>query len=292
MSTLLVGTAAGYGTYLVFTATAFGWRGLRPTPPPAHPRWRTALDDWAVQAGLGGVGPARLAAGLVAAAILGATAASILVGPGVVAAALGVATAGAALGALRAHHHRARTDALDAWPRLLEEVRVGVSASGRSIPHALFAAGARAPAPMRPAFDAAHRTWAISTDLDAAFGVLKAQLADPTADVVCETLLVAHLVGGSDVDARLAALAEDRRIDLQGRKDARARQAGARFARRFVLLVPAGMAVAGLGIGDGRAAYQQPAGQVLLAVGTALVAGCWAWAGRIMRLPEDERVLR
>src|SRR5206468_11126340 len=47
----------------------------------------------------------------------------------------------------------------------------------------------------------------------------------------------------------LAALAEDRTQDLQGRKDARAKQAGVRFARRFVLVVPLGMSLAGLSIG-------------------------------------------
>jgi hypothetical protein len=33
-----------------------------------------------------------------------------------------------------------------------------------------------------------------------------------------------------------------------------------RFARRFVLIVPVGMAVAGLSIGTGRTAYETPLG--------------------------------
>ena len=77
---------------------------------------------------------------------------------------------------------------------------------------------------------------------------------------------------------------------LQGRKDARSRQAGARFARRFVLLVPMGMALAGLGIGNGRAAYQTGAGQAAVVVALAMIGGCWWWAGRIMRLPDEERI--
>src|SRR5205085_2522237 len=79
--------------------------------------------------------------------------------------------------------------------------------------------------------------------------VLKSRLADPTADATCETLLVAHEIGGTDLDRRLASLVEDRIQDLHGRKDARAKQAGVRFARRFVLAVPVGMALAGLSIG-------------------------------------------
>ena len=105
-----------------------------------------------------------------------------------------------------------------------------------------------------------------------------------------ETLLIAHELGGTDLDRRLEALAEDRLQDVQGRKDARSRQAGARFARVFVLAVPAGMALAGMSIGNGRAAYQSATGQIVVVTAILLIVGCWAWAGRVMRLPESERV--
>ena len=58
----------------------------------------------------------------------------------------------------------------------------------------------------------------------------------------------------------------------------------------FVILVPAGMAVAGLNVGPGREAYQTPGGQIAVATGIAMVAACWWWAARLMRLPVDERV--
>lgn len=121
--------------------------------------------------------------------------------------------------------------------------------------------------------------------------MLKDALDDPTADAACETLLVAHEVGGSDVDRRLGALAEDRVADIQGRRDALAHQAGVRFARRFVAVVPLGMALAGLSIGTGRSAFEGPLGQAAVIVALAAMAGCWLWAGRLMRLPDTERVL-
>ncbi len=58
-----------------------------------------------------------------------------------------------------------------------------------------------------------------------------------------------------------------------------------------MLVVPAGMALAGLSIGTGRSAYQTPSGQLAVAVGLGIVAACWIWAGRLLRLPEEERVL-
>ena len=86
------------------------------------------------------------------------------------------------------------------------------------------------------------------------------------------------------------ALAEDRLQDNQGRKDAMAKQAGVRFARRFVLAVPIGMALAGMSVGEGRAAYGSSLGQSLVVAGIAMTAACWIWAGRIMRLPDEQRV--
>jgi tight adherence protein B len=57
-----------------------------------------------------------------------------------------------------------------------------------------------------------------------------------------------------------------------------------------VLLVPLGMALVGLSIGEGRAAYATANGQLLVLIGLALMALCWAWAGQIMRLPDEQRV--
>ncbi|WP_419839202.1 hypothetical protein [Candidatus Poriferisodalis sp.] len=177
-----------------------------------------------------------------------------------------------------------------AWPRLLAEIRVGVAHRGQSIPAALFAADAHAPPEMRLAFSEAARTWSLSTDFEASLRVLKTSLADPTADAVCETLLAAHQIGGVRVDIRLRALAEAAQAEAAARSDARAKQAGARFARSFVALVPAFMGVIGLSIGSGRQAYASPDGQLLVVLSVLAVAGCWLWAGRIMAVPLRKRV--
>ena len=147
--------------------------------------------------------------------------------------------------------------------------------------------------------------------------MLKARLADPTADAACETLLVAHEVGGSDLDRRLEALVDDRIQDIAG-PQGRPGQAGRRPLRPPLrALVPLGMALAGMSVGNGRAAYRTPAGQVasrsasawsslLLAVGRphhaparraagvrpmrprrcVVVRARWLWAGATLLLSE------
>ena len=173
-------------------------------------------------------------------AAAGALAAFAIFG-GAVPAAVAAAFSGAApVATYKARRDRRRADARDAWPRMIEEIRLQTGALGRSVPQALFEVGRRGPEELRGAFAVAEREWLLSTDFTRTVGVLKARLSDATADAALETLLVAHDIGGTDLDRRLAALVEDRIQDLRGRKDARAKQAGVRFARRFVLIVPVG----------------------------------------------------
>jgi tight adherence protein B len=185
-----------------------------------------------------------------------------------------------------------REAAAEAWPRILEEIRMRTGSLGRSVPQALFEAGRSAPAVWMPAFRAAEREWLLTTDLDRTFDLLCQRLDDPTADVVCELLLTAQEVGGTDLDARLAELIEDRVVEVEGRRDARSRMAGVRFARRFVLLVPAGMAMVGISVGTGRHAYSTPGGQIAVMAGIASVAACWWWSSRLMRVPTPARPFR
>jgi len=289
---LLLATCAGAGVFYLYTAVALGWQGLGPGPAAGRgvARRRRSVDDWLAQAGLGGVDVRQVAVVSGALVVVGGLVGLAVFGGAPAAVALGACLGSAPVAAARVRRTQRRSAAQESWPRIIEEVRILTTSLGRSVPQALFEAGAAAPASLRPAFEAARREWLLSTDFARTVAVLKARLADPTADAACETLLVAHEVGGTDLDRRLVALIEDRILDVQGRKDARSRQAGVRFARRFTLLVPFGMALVGMSIGDGRAAYATPMGQVLVVVGIAAVVLCWLWAGRLLALPAEERV--
>ena len=292
MTGLVLAAMAAAGVFYLYTAVVLGWRGLGPGPAARGPavRRRRRAADWLVQAGLAGVDVRQFLAVTVALAAAGAVAGLALFGGPLPALVLGGCLAAAPAASYRVRRVQRRATAQESWPRIIEEIRILTSSLGRSVPQALFEAGRGAPESLRPAFEAARREWLLSTDFARTVSVLKARLADTTADAACETLLVAHEVGGTDLDRRLEALIEDRVLDVQGRKDARSRQAGVRFARRFTLLVPLGMALVGMSIGNGRAAYATPFGQVMVVVGIGAVVGCWLWAGRLLALPAEERV--
>ena len=292
MIALVLAATAVVATFLLYTALAYGHQGFGRTSPAGGPRRgiSAALDDWMAQAGLEEVDRREFVAVLLALAALGAVIGWMLFAGPLPAIASACFGASFPVAGYRMRRAKRKAAALDAWPRLIEEIRVLTGSLGSSIPQALFEVGLRGPDELRPAFAAAHREWMISTDFVRTIAVLKQCLSDATADMVCETLLVAHDVGGAEIDRRLEALAVNRTQDCQGRKDAESRQAGARFARRFVLLVPLGMALAGMSVGNGRAAYRTFTGQLCVLIGIGIIAICWIWAGRVMRLPDEERV--
>lgn len=288
MIPLVLATTASAGAFLVVSAWLGG--GVRHPAPSTAAGRITAIHTWLRQAGLERIDLREFSAAVVALFAMGGLVGHFFFGTVVPTIAMGLAGATVPIAAQRARRRTRRQRALEAWPRMIEEIRVHAVSLGRSIPQAVFDVGRRGPEELQPAFVAAHREWMLTTDLARTFAVLKDDVADATADVTCETLLIAHELGGTDLDRRLTALADDRLQDVQGRKDARSRQAGARFARFFVLLVPAGMALAGTSIGTGRSAYRSASGQIVVVIALVVVFGCWWWAGRLMRLPETERV--
>lgn len=286
---VLAALAAAVGVHLLYTSVTFGQRRLWSRTAPGDPR-RPSVRQRLDRAGLAGVAPSQLLVASLLLFVVGTTLAYGLFGGPLPALVAGVFASTFPAAGYRSRRARRLASARESWPWLLDELRLLTGSLGRSIPQALFEVGRRAPKELQPAFAAAEREWLLTTHFARTLDVLRAQLADPTADVVCETLAVAHEVGGADLDRRLAELVEDRVLDLQGRKDAEARQSGVRFARRFVLLVPLGMTLAGLSIGTGRSAYETPAGQAGVVVGLLVVVACWIWSGRIMRIPDEPRV--
>ncbi len=179
-------------------------------------------------------------------------------------------------------------NAIAAWPLVLEETRVRVSGSGQSLPAALFESGHTTA--LGPHLAAAGTTWGISTNFEKALKTLRSRVADPVTDSVVETLLAVYLAGAVNCDQRLSALIADRRDDLDARREAEARRSGVEFSRRFVLAVPAAMALVASLFGSGRQAFTTSTGQQLTVVAIATTAACWLWSGRLSRIPDRPRV--
>jgi len=104
MTGVLAAALAAYGTFLLFTSLALGWRGLGPGPradAPRRPRLLHRTREWMTQAGLGRVALGEFVVVLAVVFVLGAAIALVLFGGPVPALVTGIFAASFPLAAYR-----------------------------------------------------------------------------------------------------------------------------------------------------------------------------------------------
>lgn len=192
---------------------------------------------------------------------------------------------------VRGRARRRRERLRDLWPDVVDNLASGVRA-GLSLPEALAQVAERGPDPLRPAFAAFARDYRTTGRFGESLDGLKARLADPVADRICEALRITREVGGSDLGRLLRSLSAFLREDARTRSELEARQSWTVYAARLAVAAP--WLVLGLLATrpESVVAYHRPAGAVVLAVGAGASLIAYRAMVRIARLPEEARVLR
>ena len=175
---------------------------------------------------------------------------------------------------------------LEGWPNVIDEVRIRVCTLGEAIPHALFSAAQSFGEKASSVFERSRIAWNLTGDFYLVCKQIADELADQRSTAVLQTMVLLHELASTSTESRLKRLREDRSWDLAAAKEANASMAGAIFARRFVLVVPIGMALAGAAIGGGRQSFQTPVGITLSAVALGLLLLCWIWSTHLIGLPK------
>ena len=174
---------------------------------------------------------------------------------------------------------------------MLEQLRIETGSIGRSIPRPSSRSARGARPSCDPRSKAAEREWRRSAGPARMIDTLATELADPTADVVCETLLVAAEVGGSGSrrTARRTHRGPGRRPSPP---EGRPRPAGRRSVRRAASSSPCPRAWRSRACPSApvaRRTRRRRASSSSRSVWSA-IAGCWIWAGRYLRLPDERRL--
>lgn len=284
MTGVLVGLAVGLGLLLISRAGT-------PRRPRRAPSRRQRTAELLAQAGYPAVSPRQLvslSAGCALVAFVLAAGASRSAPIGAAFAAF----AGYGPWALvRMRQRRRAVELRELWPDVVDHLSSAVRA-GLSLPEALAALGQRGPTPLRPAFvefgDDYRATGRFAECLDR----LKARLADPIADRILEALRLAREVGGSDLGRVLRALSQFLREDARTRAELATRAGWTVNAARVALAAPwvvlALMSLRPAAV----AAYNTPAGVLVLLAGGGVSLGAYRLMLRLGRLPAEQRVLR
>lgn len=284
----LLGLLLGVGLLLVWRS---GPRAPHRTGLARPASWLAARRDLLRQAGVRSLGPGQL----LAVQLLGAATAFVAVVA--VTSSLAVAACFGAFGAIlpvlvvRRLRRRRLVALREVWPEAIDNLASAVRA-GMSLPEGLGALAVRGPVELRAAFGRFAASYRTSGRFDAGVDGLKAELADPVGDQVCETIRVAREVGGSDLGVVLRTLSELLRIDARTRAELETRQGWVVNSARLAVAAP-WLVLLLLGTRSGTLrAYDSPGGALLLGIGAAVCLVAYRLMLRIGRLPEERRVLR
>jgi tight adherence protein B len=243
------------------------------------------------QAGIDGVGSAQLLGAQVLCALVALVAVVLITSTITVAICFAVFGFCAPTLVLRRMRRRRRVALRELWPEAVDNLASAVRA-GMSLPEGLGALADRGPAELRPAFARFGSAYRASGRFGECLDALRADLADPRGDRVCETMRVAREVGGSDLGSVLRTLSELLRSDARTRAELETRQGWVINAARLAVAAP-WLVLLLLGTQHATLqAYDSADGTLLLAIGALVCFVAYRIMMRIGRLPEDPRVLQ
>lgn len=280
-----VGLVGGLGLLLI-------WRsGPRaPHKPVLAGRWRTGRAEMLRMAGLYGMTSAQLTAAQGIAGALVFVVVQLVTGTVAVAVCFALFACAAPVALVGRLRQRRQHTLRELWPEAIDNLASAVRA-GMSLPDGLAALAVRGPEPLRAPFDRFAAAYRSTGRFAACLDTLKADLADPIGDRVCETLRVAREVGGSDLGTVLRALSELLRADARTRAELETRQGWTVNAARLAVAAP-WLVLLMLGTQSTTLqAFDSSGGVVLLAVGAAVCVVAYRIMLRIGRLPAEPRVL-
>ncbi len=284
----VIGLMFGAGWLLI-------WRS-RMAPGPGRPAaaatgWLARRQDVLRQAGIEGVGPVQLVAAQLIAAVIATLLVLAITGAGTVALCFGAFAFFVPVAIVSRMRLRRQSALRELWPEAVDNLGSAVRA-GMSLPEAVSALSTRGPEPLRPAFARFGHAYRANGRFAACLDLLKADLADPVGDRVCETLRVAREVGGSDLGSVLRALSELLRADARTRAELETRQGWVVNAARLAVAAPWIVLLLLGSQTDTLRAYNSAGGTLLLVAGAAVCLAAYRIMLRIGRLPEEQRVLR
>ena len=186
---------------------------------------------------------------------------------------------------------QARTALREVWPDVVDNLASSVRA-GLALPQALAQLADQGPAQLRPQFEVFARDYEATGRFGQCLDQLKDALADPVGDRIIEALRVARDVGGTDLGRLLRTLSVFLREDARIRGELQARQSwtvnGARLAVSSPWLLLLFLSLRPQAV----AAYDTPAGLLILSIGAGLCVVAYQIMLRIAVLPSEPRVLQ
>lgn len=253
-------------------------------------KWMRRRTERLSQAGVAGVTGWQLLVLQVSAALLAALIVLVISSSVSVAACFGAFAFFAPVAVVTRLRNRRRLELRELWPEVVDNLASAVRA-GMALPEAVSALAIRGPEPLRPAFGRFAADYRSTGRFSDCLDRLKADLADPVGDRVCEALRLARDVGGTDLGRLLRTLSTFLREDARTRAELETRQGWTVNAARLAVAAPWVVLLLLATQSTTLEAFDQTAGRALLLLGAVVSVLAYRLMIRIGRLPEEKRVM-
>ncbi|MEN9740342.1 MAG: hypothetical protein RLZ72_608 [Actinomycetota bacterium] len=249
------------------------------------------LRRWLDECGLHRISVGTIAVALAVLAVTVAAIVSVLVPIPVLAPLAGVAGLAIPIATLDAARTRRRVLAESRWPDVIDAIRMAIR-SGVPLHEALESVVAQVPTDWRVAWNDATSSLARGASVANALMRLRATLAEPIADRVCESIIIATEMGGTELPRVLEELARSTREEIRIRREATSRQSWVRHAARLGAAAPWLVVVLLGSRPENRTAFTSAAGVSLLVACAGATVVAYIVMTAMGRLPEARRWVR
>lgn len=171
------------------------------------------------------------------------------------------------------------------WPGYLDQVRAKMLTSSRALSYVFYDESFAGSAFLRELLDQGKREFENSGDLEKSFLTIWRFANNETTNYVCSSLW--EVLGGtsSQIEQQLMLISSVLRSRNALEHEANSRLAGVRTARAFIVIIPVGMALAGISFAGATAPFLTKPAILQILIALAILAMCWYWSSRLMSFP-------
>ena len=179
-----------------------------------------------------------------------------------------------------------RLELASSWASYLDQTRAKMLTTSRSLSYVLFEQGSAGSPFLAELMQQGRREFDNSGDLEKALqAVWSAGENEEVTNYVCSALCDSLGSTSSQIENQLSLISSIVRSRNELKQETMSRLAGVRTARAFIVIIPIGLAMAGISFAGSISPFLTPVSVVQMLTAMAILTLCWFWSNRLMTFP-------
>lgn len=171
------------------------------------------------------------------------------------------------------------------WPTFLEQLRSSMLSSQRALPYVMYDNSGGGFLFLTDLLNIGKREFETSGNFQSSLRQIWKYADDQTTSQVCASLINTKGATSSQIQHQLSDIAAALKTQQILISEAESKLAGVKIARLFVLLIPAGMALAGVAFAGTLSPFFTSTSLIQISVALLVIVMCWQLSNRLMQFP-------